>query len=254
MPRGAAKLLSKLAPDPEQRWIALLDEADRLIDYDTSAARAVLLEAMTYVEDTWGEDDVHLIRPLRFIAESFWREHEPLDPNNAKEVECLQRALAIARRRLSPDHLEVARLAGELGSHLVIGGLVDAGCELMIECVEVATKNGSEEDFARYLSLIALARMEQARPVDALPFLERLTLVRERRDASSIGHALARYHLGKCLFAVGRRQDAIAQLELALSIVDAHRAHGKHATLMNEIMDLIERVKSGLSADTTPEP
>jgi tetratricopeptide (TPR) repeat protein len=228
------------------RWLALLEKARQLIDEkDTLAARAVLREAMDYTDETWGADDGHLIRPLRLMAESFWREHGPLDPNNQSEVECLQRALAVARQSLPSDHLEIGRLAGEVGTHLQIAGHLDEACALMVECLEIADKNASE-DFTRYVTGIAHARMEQGRPADALAFFERAALVYERREPSSTIHAIARFHLGKCLFALRRDQEAVNHLELALRLVDADRIDGKrrHAPLMSEIMELIDRVKT----------
>jgi len=88
--------------------------------------------------------------------------------------------------------------------------------------------------------------MEQGRPAEALPFFERAALVYERRDPSSTIHAIARFHLGKCLFALRRNQEAVNHLELALRLVDADRVDGqrRHAPLMSEIMDLIDRVKT----------
>jgi len=254
MPSGADAVLSKDPLNPEQRWSALLDEAGRCIEeHDTVGARAVLQEAISYVDETWGADDVHLIRLLRLMAESYWREHEPLDPNNRQEVDCLRRALAVARRRLSPDHLEVARLAAEVGVALVIAGDRDEGCTRMVECLEIARKNGCEEDFARYLSLIGDARMEQEQPTEALTFYERAARLSEDRDPSSIPHALDRYHLGRCLVALCRYDEAIDQLQVALGLADAKRVHGKYADIVNEIMDTIERAERGALAAPTKQ-
>ena len=236
--------MSKDTHDPEDRWRALLEAARQRIDeQDSVAARAVLREAMNYTDQTWGKDDGHLIRPLRLMAESFWREHGPLDPNNESEVECLQRALAIARRRLPPDHLEVGRLAGEVGNHLVIAGHIDEGCALMLECVEIADKNASEDVSLMYLSGIGYARMEQGRPVEALAFFERATTAYARRDPSSTTHAIKRSELGKCLLALGRKEEALEQFHLALRLLDATRIHGKHAYLMSEVMEMIDSVE-----------
>ena len=104
-------------------------------------------------------------------------------------------------------------------------------------------RNASEDDFSRYITGIGYARMEQGRPAEALPFFERAAVVHERRDPSSIGHAIARGDLGKCLLGVGRHQEALDQMQLALRILDVQRVHGKHAGLMNEIMELIESAK-----------
>ena len=239
--------MSNETPDPTERWCAFLDEARRLIDaQDTRAARATLDETIAYVDETWGLDDVHLIRPLRLMAESHFRDHAPLDPNNEREVECLQRALAVARRRLPGDHLEVAMLAGEVGTALVMAGYIDEGCELKLECLAIARQNGWEDDFLRYLPGLGHARMAQGRPAEALPYYERSASGYERRDSSSIVHAIARYHLGRCLHQLGRHQEAIDELQLALSVTDAKRVHGSHASLMNEIMSTIDLVKSEL--------
>lgn len=240
---GGAEVLNNEDSDAEQRWSALLVEAGRLLDVqDTRAARATLEEAIAYVDQTWGIDDIRLIRPLRLMAESHWRQHDPLDPNNEREIECLQRALAIARMRLPPNHLEVARLAGEVGNGLVIAGRIDEGCELMLECLAIAHENASEDDFLRYLPGIGHARMAQSRPGEALPFFERAAIGYERRDPASVVHAIARYHFGNCLWQTGRPKEALDQFQRALSVLDAKRVHGSYARLMNEIMDTIERV------------
>lgn len=229
--------------DPEHHWSELLDAAHRLLeDHDFVRARSVLRDVMNYCDKTWGEDDVHLIRPLRMMAESLWREHSPFEPHNEPELGCLQQALRIARRRLPPNHLEIGRLAGEVGTHLVGARRLDEGTSLMLECLEIAEMNGSE-DFSPYLQTIAQVRMEQSRPAEALPFIERAAAIQERRDPSSVIHALARFHLGRCLAALGRHQDALDQLQLALHLFDAQRIHGSHAVSMNEIMEAIDRVR-----------
>jgi len=64
------------------------------------------------------------------------------------------------------------------------------------------------------------------------------------RDPSSAIHAIARYHLGKCLLALGRHQEALDELHLALRVLDAQRVRGKHAGLMNDIMEVIDSVTS----------
>jgi tetratricopeptide (TPR) repeat protein len=140
-------------------------------------------------------------------------------------------------------------LAGQLGSHLAIAQRIDEGCALMLECVEIARQNASEDNFSRYLSLVALARMEQERPAEALPFFERAALISEHDDPSSTNHAISRAQLGKCLLALGRYQEALNHLELALRLVDADRVEGKrrHAQLMNDIMEMMDRAKSGTS-------
>lgn len=240
------------APDPETHWCALLDAARRLLDeHDLIGARSVLREAMAYSDKTWGKDDVHLIRPLRLMAESLWREHDPLDPHNEPELGCLQQALALARLRLSPDHLEVGRLAGEVGRHLVIAGRLDEGCALMLECVQIADESGSE-NFTHSLQTVAQVRMDQARPAEALPLIERVAQFEERRDPSSVIHAIARYHYGRCLCALGRHQDAMYQLQLALGLFDAKRAQGNHASAMNEIMEMMDRIKNEMTVGQTP--
>ncbi|MBX3192913.1 MAG: tetratricopeptide repeat protein [Labilithrix sp.] len=238
------------AAHAEEEWSALLDTARVLIDaHDLMGARRVLREAMEFSDKTWGEDDVHLIGPLRMMAESLWREHGPIDPHNEPELGCLQRALAVARLRLPPDHLEIGRLAGEVGTHLVAAGRLDEGCALMVECVEIAEKNGSE-NFSHYLLMIAQVRTDQARPADALPLIERAASAQERRDPSSLAHGITRYYFGRCLFALGRHEDALVQLQLALRLFDAKRARGNHAATMSEIMETIDRVK----ADMPPRP
>ena len=232
--------------DAEGRWSELLAEARLLLDKnDLVRARSVLRAAMTYSDKTWGTDDVHLIRPLRLMAESLWREHGPVDRHNEPEIGCLQQALAIARRGVAANDLEIARLAGEVGHHLIVAGRLDEGCVLMMESLEIAERNASA-DFSHYLQTIAQVRMEQARPAEALPFIERAATLHERRDPSSVVHAITRYHLGKCLFALRRNQEAVNHLELALRIVDADGVDGKrrHAPLMSEIMDLIDRAKT----------
>jgi tetratricopeptide (TPR) repeat protein len=231
--------------DPEDRWRALLEAArQRIAVQDTVGARAVLREAVNYVDLTWGADDGHLIKPLRLMAESYWREHGPLDPNNTSEVECLRRALAIARLRLPSDHLEIARLAGEVGNHLVVAGRLDEGCALMLECIDIARDNGSEDDFSRYLTGVAHVRMEQGQPGEALSFFQQAALACERRDPSSAVHAIRRVQLGKCLLALGRSQEALKELHLALRVLDAKRLRGEHASMMNDIMEMIDSVES----------
>jgi tetratricopeptide (TPR) repeat protein len=244
MHSGANALVSN--QDPEERWRMLIEQGRRMIDdRDLTGARLTLREALAYADETWGEEDVHLIRPLRLMAESYWREHGPLDRKNQNEVECLQRALAIARRKLPPDHLEIGRLTGEVGTHLQIAGHLNEACALMLECLQIADKNTSE-DFTRYATGIAHVRMEQGLPAEALPFFERAALAYERRRPSSTIHAIARFHLGKCLVALHRNQEAVNHLELALRLVDGDRVDGKrrHAPLMSEIMDLIDRART----------
>jgi tetratricopeptide (TPR) repeat protein len=236
--------VSKDTDDPERRLHVLVQAARQMIDdRDTVGARAVLQQAMDYVVLTWGKDDVHLVGPLWLMAESFSREHDPLDPGNESEVACLQRAVAIARQSLSADHLEVARLAGLLGNHLVIAGKIDEGCALMLECLDIAHKNGRDDDFLRYLTGVAYARMEQGRPLEALAFFERAAIAYEHRGNQSSGtHAIKRVEFGKCLLALGRKREGLEQLHLALRILDANRIGGKNAVLMNEIMEMIDSV------------
>ena len=232
--------------DPEHEWCAMLDAARRLLHaHDHIGARSAIRKVMRYSDTIWGLEDVHLIKPLRLMAESLSREHDPLDSRNAAELGCLQQALTIARRRLPPDHMEVGRLAGEVGNHLVIAGRLDEGCALMLECVKIADENGNEY-YSRFLEMVGQIRIEQGRPAEALPLIERAVRDHERRDATSFGHALACFHMSRCLSALDRTKKALDNLELALRLVDADRVDGKrrHAPLMNEIMGEIDRVKS----------
>src|SRR4051794_29225159 len=87
--------------DPVAQWGSMLENAQSLIEArETVAARSVLEELISFVDRTWGADNVRLIRPLLLMAAAHFGEHEPLDANNGPEVECLRRALAIARLRL----------------------------------------------------------------------------------------------------------------------------------------------------------
>ena len=217
--------MSRRKRDPVLEWSAKLSSAQELINAcETAAARRVLDELISFVDRTWGPEDVHLIRPLRLMAASHFAEHDPLDPQNGPEVECLRRALMFARRRLGDDHGEVASLAGELGVALVVAGSIDDGCALMTECLRIATHLSELDSFSRFFGLIAHARMTQGRPHDALGFFEKAIIACERNLPSSLSVAIAHYHLGQCLRQLGRPKDALAALELALSLVDTRRA------------------------------
>jgi hypothetical protein len=159
--------------DPLVEWSAKLKATQEPINArETAAARLALDELISFVDRTWVPEDVHLIKPLRLMAASHFWEHDPLDPNNGPEVECRRRALAIARRRLGDDHGEVASLAGELGSSLVVAGSVDDGCALMTECLEIATRLGELDSFSPYFFSMGHARMAQGRPLEAVGFFE----------------------------------------------------------------------------------
>lgn len=229
--------VSRRKRDPVGEWTTKLQSAQELIAArETAAARLVLDELIAFVNRTWGPDDVHLIRPWRLMAASHFWEHEPLDPNNGLEVECLRRALAIARRTLGDDHGEVALLAGELGAALIVSGAIDDGCALMTECLEIAARLGELASFSRYYFSIAHARMAQGRPQEALGFFEQAVAACQRDRPSSISLAIAHYSLGKCLRQLGRSTDALVELKLALRIAKAHRSDPSFIVdVMNEI-------------------
>jgi tetratricopeptide (TPR) repeat protein len=205
-------------------WSSKLNSAQELISaHEITAARNILHELVSFVETTWGPEDVHLIRPLRLMAASHFREHEPLEPRIGAEIDCLRRALAIARRRLGNDHGEVASLAGEVGIALVVAGAIDDGCALMTESLEIAARLGELDSFSPYFFSIGHARMAQGRPQDALGFFAQAVAVCERTRPSSISLAIAHYNLGKCLLQMGQSNDAVVELELALTIAKADR-------------------------------
>lgn len=120
----------------------------------------------------------------------------------------------------------------------------------MLECVQIADKNSSE-NFTHNLQTVAQVRMDQGRPSEALPLIERVALFEERRDPSSVIHAIARYHFGRCLCALGRQEDAMYQLQMALGLFDAKRAQGNHAVAMNEIMEMMDRIKNNMIGEHT---
>ena len=233
--------MSRPKPDPLAEWSAKLDSARELIDArETAAARVVLNELMSFVDRTWGPEDVHLIRPLRLMATSHFCEHEPLAPENGPEVDCLRRALSIARRRLGDDHGEVASLAGELGGALVVAGSIDDGCALMTECLAIAARIGALDSFSRYFFSIGHARMAQGRPQEALGFFEHALAACERDRRPSV-IAVARYSLGKCLRELGRFKDALVELEVALNIAKADRRDPAFVVAVRRELELVVR-------------
>ncbi|MBS2015262.1 MAG: hypothetical protein JST00_20410 [Deltaproteobacteria bacterium] len=228
--------------NPERRWRELLENARRLLRLrENEEARRLVGEGIAYTETVWGSEDEHLIPLLRLMAESLWRGHEPLEANNEAELAYLRRALAISRKRLTSRGLEVARLAGELGNHLIIAGELDEGCSLMTECLDIARANGTEEGFAMYLPVLAHARMAQGRAAEALPLLERAVVV---FDTSLTVRTTMRCELARCLVVLGRRDEALMQLEVALHELDADRLHGRNADLMSLVMDLADWAKA----------
>ncbi|MDB4944278.1 MAG: hypothetical protein JWP97_3812 [Labilithrix sp.] len=228
--------------EPEERWTSAVEEAQRLIAArDTDSARTVLAQLVSFVDRTRGPDDVRLIRPLRLMAATHFWEHEPLDPDNEEEVACLRRALAIARLRLGPDHVEVAALAGKVGSALVIAGSTNEGCALMGECIEIAGRVGNLEEFSRYFGLIGHAKMAQGRPQDALPFFEQEVSTCERYLRPSSVVAIARFNLGQCLRQLGRLEDARVELEQAMAIAKARRADPAFTAAVGKELALIRR-------------
>jgi tetratricopeptide (TPR) repeat protein len=228
--------VSKREVDPVVQWNATLEFAENLIAArDTTQARFVLDELISFVNRTWGPEDVHLIRPLRLMAASYFWEHEPLDPENGSELECLRRALAIARRRLGDDHREVAALAGQVGHALVVAGSIEDGCALMTECLGIATQLGEVDAFSRYFGLIGDARMAQGRPDEAVGLYEHAVATCKRIRPSSISLAVAQYSLGKCLRQLGRSKEAVVELELALTIAKADRDPGFIVAVRDEL-------------------
>ena len=227
MPLRAAVVsaMSARQLEPEAQWGSMLDNAQSLIEAgETVAARSVLEQLISFVNRTWGVDHVRLIRPLLLMASAHFGEHEPLDSNNGPEVECLRRALAIARLRLGRDDVEVAALAGRVGSALVVAGSIDEGCALMGECIEIAIRLGELDNLSRYFGLIGHARMAQGRPQDALQFFEQEVSSCERYFRPSPVVAIARFNLGQCLRQLDRPNDARVELETAMGIAKANRA------------------------------
>jgi tetratricopeptide (TPR) repeat protein len=229
--------------NPILQWEAKLEAAEKLIGArETVSARVALEDLIQFVTKTWGANDIHLIRPYRLMAASYFWESEPLDPRNGLQVEYLRRALTIARLKLGDVHFEVAALAGEVGAGLVRGGSIDEGCDLMSECLAVAAQLGETNTFSRYFDLIGHARMGQGRLSEALASFERAVSAR-RREASTVVRVIAHYNLGRCLRLLGRSRDALVALREALEVA---RSVESRADLVPAIVREIDPAERGV--------
>ncbi|WFE60052.1 tetratricopeptide repeat protein [Micromonospora sp. WMMD712] len=135
-----------------------------------------------------------------------------------------QRALAILKARLGPDHPTVATALFNLGASLTALGKADAALPLLQQGLAVAEAALGPEhrDVAVGLSHLAQALLELGRPAEALPLRERELAI----DTAALGAddptvAIALNNLAGTMEALGRSDEALPLRERALAISEA---------------------------------
>jgi len=210
---------------------------------DLHSARAVLYALIDEIEEADGPDSVWSVLPLRQLAICFARASvNPMDPDVEAEVNCLQRALSIARKRLPRDNYWRAEIADRIGTLLSIAGRPDDAFEYLAECLEGVRHDSVPDDFLPALSSAAGIRLQQGRAAEALPLFEELaagfdTSTNAAVKAFPTAHGLAYYNCGRCLDALGRLDEAQSRFERALQILHDD-SHSFLDTIRRELADV----------------
>jgi len=189
-----------------------LDEAAELIE------RACEIE-----QEQLGEDHPRLAISLNDLALVYSDQGEP-----EEAVKALLRSLAIAHKHFGDEHPEVARTLGNLGSMYSELDEPEKARQYGLEALKLNEAISGADSLEVLTSVQNLGHLEWKldRSEQALFYVERARQICERNDASP-DERFSVYHLrAQVLRDLGRKQDALTALEVALKLAEESRNMG----------------------------
>jgi tetratricopeptide (TPR) repeat protein len=150
-----------------------------------------------------------------------------------------QRALALAGKKLGPDHPVMASVHANVGMALMSLGRMSEAEPHFRRSLEIraALLGPDHPDLAESLNALGVLWIETGRPDRALPYLQRAERIYARTLATDSPFlAMARNNVGEALRKMGRYREALDRLEPALRALDASdEARVFAANLLNTI-------------------
>ena len=214
-------LLKKRDWAEAEKALGAVDEAslsarERIVFYDQRAAllraagrlpeaEAICRAELELAEKTFDADDVRLARVLRNFSMTLDMEQKYEDA-----IPHAERELAILRRRLPPDSVEIADAVVALAKHHYELGRFTLAREMLEEAVKNYTEKGGRESIGVATCLNNLGRILENKGYneEAAPLFEEASALREKLQGAHPDTAFTLLNYGTCLAGVGRYREA----------------------------------------------
>jgi serine/threonine-protein kinase len=208
--------------------------------------------ALAELEKGYGAESVKLADTIDNLAVA---QRDTVGVTQAIATE--QRALALRRAALRPDHPDIGNSEANLGELLRLAKRWDEALPLLGHALAIFEKQGKDHFAVSYpLTSIGRVLIDRGQPAAAVEPLERAAKVREKTDEDPAELGDVHFALAQALDASGPAQDRPRARTLATRALEEYRKAGKaHEDDAREVsawLDATARSTSATSATSTP--
>ncbi|MCR5562779.1 MAG: tetratricopeptide repeat protein [Desulfovibrio sp.] len=195
---------------------AALSDRERIVYYDQRAAllratrrlpeaEELCHTALSLAETIFDADDVRLARVLHNYSMTL-----DMEQKYEEAIPLAERELAILRKRLPPDSLEITDSVVALAKHHYELGRFTLAREMLEEAIKNYTEKGGRESIGVATCLNNLGRILENKGYneEAVPLFEEASALREKLQGAHPDTAFTLLNYGTCLAGVGRYKDA----------------------------------------------